>query len=101
MNETSGGPRPRSGFNRPHCDRGPQGLRKSTTRKARTGDEMDMTESKSASESGMIYVAPDAAKTFTRALLTANGLSEEHAEIVADCLVRADLRGVDTHGLMR
>ena len=62
-----------------------------------------MTEGKAAStaESGMVYVAPDAAKTFTRALLTASGLSEEHANIVGDSLVRADLRGVDTHGLMR
>src|SRR3546814_16033016 len=29
----------------------------------------------------------------------ANGVPERDAQIVADCLVRADLRGVDTHGI--
>src|SRR5919112_967754 len=52
-------------------------------------------------KSEMVYVAPDVAKAFVGALLTAHGLSEEDAGIVAECLVRADLRGVDTHGMMR
>jgi LDH2 family malate/lactate/ureidoglycolate dehydrogenase len=59
-------------------------------------------DAKAASSSGsMVYVAPDAAASFTRGLLTANGVPEADAAIVADCLVLADLRGVDTHGLMR
>jgi LDH2 family malate/lactate/ureidoglycolate dehydrogenase len=33
--------------------------------------------------------------------LTSNGLSIEDAASVADCLVAADLRGVDTHGINR
>src|SRR3546814_5630017 len=37
--------------------------------------------------------------TFGKRLLLAAGLPEADAVIVADCLVRADLRGVDTHGL--
>jgi LDH2 family malate/lactate/ureidoglycolate dehydrogenase len=52
-------------------------------------------------EARVVYVAPEPAKTFARNLLIAHGLSAEDADIVADCLVRADLRGVDTHGLMR
>ena len=61
---------------------------------------MDMSRNE-ADEDQMVYVAPDAAKAFAQALLAAHGLSDEDAEIVAECLVRADLRGVDTHGLMR
>jgi LDH2 family malate/lactate/ureidoglycolate dehydrogenase len=34
-------------------------------------------------------------------LLAAHGVPERDAAIVAACLVRADLRGVDTHGLVR
>src|SRR3712207_4947746 len=52
-------------------------------------------------EGRMVYVAPEAAKTFAHGLLTAHQLSNEDADIVAECLVRADLRGVDTHGIMR
>src|SRR5918998_2573073 len=61
---------------------------------------MDMSRSE-ADEDQMVYVAPDAAKAFTQALLTAHGLPDDDAEIVAECLVKADLRGVDTHGIMR
>src|SRR3546814_8427649 len=46
-----------------------------------------------------ILVAADSAADFSRALLMANGVPERDAQIVADCLVRADLRGVDTHGI--
>lgn len=42
---------------------------------------------------------PADAKAFGEALLIAAGLPRPDAAIVADCLVRADLRGVDTHGL--
>lgn len=38
---------------------------------------------------------------FARDILIANGTQEENADIVAQCLVSADLRGVDTHGSNR
>ncbi|TKX27043.1 malate/L-lactate dehydrogenase-like protein [Elsinoe australis] len=41
------------------------------------------------------------AKAFTVSVLTGNGLSPTDAETVAQCLVAADLRGVDTHGMNR
>jgi LDH2 family malate/lactate/ureidoglycolate dehydrogenase len=43
-------------------------------------------------------IKPDDARKFARNLLVGNGVNEENAEIVARCLVEADLRGVDTHG---
>ena len=46
-----------------------------------------------------VYAGVEAAEAFGRRLLVAHGLSEEDAATVAGCLVRADLRGVDTHGL--
>src|SRR6266478_3300079 len=45
------------------------------------------------------YADAEAAEAFGRRLLVAHGLSEPDAATVARCLVRADLRGVDTHGL--
>src|SRR5580698_8814765 len=48
---------------------------------------------------GPFYVDAEAAETFGRRLLVAHDLPEEDAAIVARCLVKADLRGVDTHGL--
>src|ERR1700678_1630587 len=48
---------------------------------------------------GRFYVDADAAETFGRRLLVAHDLPEEDAATVARCLVKADLRGVDTHGL--
>jgi len=48
---------------------------------------------------GPFYSAVEAAEAFGRRLLVAHGLSEQDAAIMAGCLVRADLRGVDTHGL--
>jgi LDH2 family malate/lactate/ureidoglycolate dehydrogenase len=50
---------------------------------------------------GRVYVAAEAAETFTRQLLLAHGLPEADAAVVASCLVSADLRGVDTHGIAR
>lgn len=46
-----------------------------------------------------VYAKAEAAEAFGRRLLVAHGLSEQDAGVVARCLVRADLRGVDTHGL--
>src|SRR5258705_8003762 len=48
-----------------------------------------------------VYVSADAAEAFTRQLLLAHGLPEQDAATVAHCLVSADLRGVDTHGIAR
>jgi LDH2 family malate/lactate/ureidoglycolate dehydrogenase len=47
----------------------------------------------------LLYADPLAADAFGRQLLIAHGLPDADAAIVARCLVRADLRGVDTHGL--
>lgn len=48
---------------------------------------------------GQLYATAEAAEAFGHRLLLAHGLSEKDASTVAQCLVRADLRGVDTHGL--
>jgi LDH2 family malate/lactate/ureidoglycolate dehydrogenase len=48
---------------------------------------------------GPFYVDAEAAESFGRRLLVAHNLPEEDAATVARCLVKADLRGVDTHGL--
>lgn len=41
------------------------------------------------------------AHCFARDVLVGNGVSAESATIIANCLVAADLRGVDTHGVNR
>jgi len=46
-----------------------------------------------------VYVEAGAADAFARRLLLAHGVPEHDAATVAACLVGADLRGVDTHGL--
>ena len=46
-------------------------------------------------------VAADALMRFTSAIFVRAGLSAAHAELVADVLVWANLRGVDSHGVMR
>ena len=48
-----------------------------------------------------ITVTAEAADAFVRRLLIAHGVLEADAATVAHCLVSADLRGVDTHGLSR
>jgi len=48
-----------------------------------------------------IYVSHDEATKFVHNVLLGNKVPAEHAGIVADCLVQADLRGVDTHGVNR
>jgi LDH2 family malate/lactate/ureidoglycolate dehydrogenase len=48
-----------------------------------------------------VYVSAEAAEAFTRQLMLVHGLPEKDAAIVAHCLVSADLRGVDTHGIAR
>lgn len=46
-------------------------------------------------------VPPEAARKFAVDVLTHANVPPNRANIVADCLVRADLRGVDTHGINR
>lgn len=48
-----------------------------------------------------VKVTPENAKKYVEGVLIANGAKKENAIIVADCLVQADLRGVDTHGINR
>jgi LDH2 family malate/lactate/ureidoglycolate dehydrogenase len=48
-----------------------------------------------------VYASADAALEFAIGLLAVHDVPVEDARIVARCLVRADLRGVDTHGLIR
>ena len=48
-----------------------------------------------------VYVAPPDADAFVRALLIAHGVPEHDAATIAGCLISADLRGVDTHGIAR
>lgn len=40
-------------------------------------------------------------ETFVRDVLKQAGVAREHADILAEALVRADLRGVDSHGVAR
>jgi LDH2 family malate/lactate/ureidoglycolate dehydrogenase len=50
---------------------------------------------------GLVYAGAVAADAFARSLLQVHGVPTEDAATIADCLVSADLRGVDTHGLCR
>jgi len=48
-----------------------------------------------------VYASAVAADAFARSLLQAHGVPADDAATIAGCLVSADLRGVDTHGLCR
>lgn len=48
-----------------------------------------------------LYVEASEAREFVKNVLIGNGVPASNAEIVARCLVAADLRGVDTHGMNR
>lgn len=54
-----------------------------------------------ASEKAKFYVSPAEARRFVHDVLEANGVSSANATTTAACLVAADLRGVDTHGMNR
>lgn len=54
-----------------------------------------------SSSSRMLYVGAADARNFAQGVLEGNGVPTANAEIVAKCLVAADLRGVDTHGVNR
>ncbi|KAI0473802.1 Malate/L-lactate dehydrogenase [Xylariaceae sp. FL0804] len=60
----------------------------------------DDHEDQSASEAKILVDASEA-QTFVENVLAGNGVPAENAAIVAKCLVAADLRGVDTHGINR
>ena len=62
-------------------------------------EEFVMVERPEDAAIGTVYAAVDDALAFTTRLLIAHELPEADARCVADCLVRADLRGVDTHGI--
>ncbi|KAH0391529.1 Malate/L-lactate dehydrogenase, partial [Aureobasidium melanogenum] len=47
------------------------------------------------------WVSHENANAYVKAVLQANGVSEQDATTIAYCLVAADLRGVDTHGVNR
>lgn len=47
----------------------------------------------------MQHVTAADARSFVEHVLAGNGVSRDNAVIVANCLVEADLRGVDTHGM--
>lgn len=49
----------------------------------------------------ILKVDPWKATSFVRAILEGNGVSSVHAATIAGCLVKADLRGVDSHGINR
>lgn len=52
-------------------------------------------------EGGKLYVTADDARRFAEGVLRGNGVPPAQAATVAACLVAADLRGVDTHGINR
>ena len=47
------------------------------------------------------FVRSEDAMAFAFSILTKQGVGAEDAEMVAECLIEADLRGVQTHGLSR
>lgn len=57
----------------------------------------------SEAQSAQRYVTIEASKAreYVKSILLGNGVPPANAEIVASCLVEADLRGVDTHGINR
>ena len=55
----------------------------------------------SPQSSGRIFTSAVAADAFARSLLQAHGVPPDDAATIAHCLVSADLRGVDTHGIAR
>lgn len=48
-------------------------------------------------ETKYMHVTAENARSFVEGVLMGNSVTAENAKIIADCLVQADLRGVDTH----
>ncbi|KAL8298083.1 hypothetical protein RB601_002744 [Gaeumannomyces tritici] len=59
------------------------------------------SETPEASKDAKIFVKAPDAEAFVRDVLERNGVPGPDAAIVASCLVQADLRGVDSHGVNR
>lgn len=47
------------------------------------------------------HITANNTKTFIESILAGNGVPPDNASIIAHCLVLADLRGVDSHGINR
>lgn len=62
---------------------------------------MSGVQSVNASAEAKLYVDAAEASRYVVSVLKANGVPEKNAIIVAKCLLAADLRGVDTHGMNR
>lgn len=60
---------------------------------------MIMTDTTDPATAGNVFTAPDTAAAFAVRLLMAHGIPAADAQAIAHCLVLADLRGVDTHGI--
>ncbi|KAG5981199.1 hypothetical protein E4U55_003208 [Claviceps digitariae] len=54
-----------------------------------------------AEQQSRIHVSSSEAQRLVVNILKGNRVPADHAEIVAKCLIAADLRGVDTHGINR
>lgn len=52
-------------------------------------------------ESRKVFIPAKQAEEYAKSLLIANKVPADNAAIIARCLVEADLRGVDTHGINR
>ena len=52
-------------------------------------------------QSPTVLVRADNARAFVEAVLMGNGVNKDNAAIIADGLVQADLRGVESHGINR
>jgi LDH2 family malate/lactate/ureidoglycolate dehydrogenase len=55
----------------------------------------------SSEQQKMHRVSASEARSFVEKILVGNGIPQDNAIVVAKCLVEADLRGVDTHGMNR
>jgi LDH2 family malate/lactate/ureidoglycolate dehydrogenase len=60
-----------------------------------------LTMNSPPSQDRIIRVPSSSALRFVESILVSNGVSPANAQIVSKCLVEADLRGVDTHGINR
>jgi LDH2 family malate/lactate/ureidoglycolate dehydrogenase len=60
-----------------------------------------MSEAPRASADSAVLVPADVLTGLTRTIFARAGLPEAHAALVADVLVWADLRGMDSHGVLR
>src|SRR5262249_38118251 len=60
-----------------------------------------VTDAKTANSAGAPRIAAAALATFIKPAFEAAGLRSEDAGVVANLMVEADLRGSDTHGVIR